>query len=102
MKTIKIHRKYQDGQWEYRAIAYQVLNSSNHMMDVIYYENPIESINGFEVYTGGNYVFGCKNRNWSRSYKMDNIPKVHQALVKKLKQIHADTDWTIESDVNKN
>jgi hypothetical protein len=102
METTKIHRKYGNPRWEYRAICCQVINASNHLTDVIYYENTSKSIIGVEVYTGENYVLGARNRSWSRSYKMDKIPKKYIGLIKELKKIHAITEWSDEDEIDEN
>jgi hypothetical protein len=101
MEVTKIHRIFDDKS-EYRAISALAINESGYVVEIIYYEKPVNKTVGVELYTGENYLFGSKNRSWSRSYKMDKVPKKYLEMVKELKWHHNLADWTIDENVNVN
>lgn len=103
MRTEKIHRKYPENNWNYKAISTTV-NDSGRERNIIYY-NLIRGDKfkeGIEVYASSNYIVNSKDRSYSRSYTPENMPSKYREIVERLKSIHKESKWSTLDYVNEN
>jgi hypothetical protein len=103
MTTKKIHRRYPDTDWDYKAIS-TIINDNGLKRDVIYYTltRSGKVKKGVEMYAGENYIVGSKDRSSSRSYLYPEFPAKYKKLVEDLKQVHSKTKWSAAKKVNEN
>ncbi len=95
----KIHRKYPERNWEFKAISTRIEGR-----DVIYYtltDNGKKSM-GVEIYGGKNYIVGSDSPSYSRRYLISAVPKKYKKVVKQLQVRHRKTKWSKKPYVNLN
>jgi len=103
MITKKIHRRYPDSDWDYKAIS-TIFDDAGTKRDVVYYTlvNKGKKDSGVEIYTGSNYILDSKDKSTSRSYKLDKFPAKYKDVVSQLKKTHKSTKWSSAKRVNEN
>ena len=95
----KIHRKFDNNRWDYRAISTRVDGK-----DIIFYtlKSRGTKSKGVEIYSGRNYVVGSSSPSYSRKYSLSNLPKKYKDIVAKLIIQHNKTKWSTKPYVNLN
>lgn len=103
MKTKKIHRRYPESDWDYKAIATRI-DDNGTKRDVIYHTVKSKGKNSeaVEVYAGENYILGSKDKSYSRKFEMSAIPTKYVSIVAELKKVHKGTKWSTAKKVNVN
>lgn len=103
MVTAKIHRRYPESDWDYRAIS-TIINDAGKKRNVIYYSliQKTKKSEAVEVYTGENYIVGSKDKSSSRRYEMKDLPSKYKETVAELKKVHKKTKWSSAKYVNEN
>lgn len=103
MNTKVIHRRYPDSDWDFKAIQ-TIINDNGTKRMIVFYtlKNKGKSKKGVEIYSGGNYIVGSKDRSSSRSYQYPDYPVKYKSIVEELKKVHAKTKWSSAKKVDKN
>ncbi len=95
----KIHRRFSDRKWDYRAISARIEGR-----DVIYYtlSNNGKKSMGVEIYGGRNYIVNSSSPSYSRTYLISSVPEKYKKVVKQLQLRHRKTKWSTKPFVNLN
>lgn len=99
-----MQRRYPSRDWEYKAVAIRILDDNGKAKDVIYSiskDKGKESV-GVEIYAGRNYIVGSHDSNYTRRYKMCDVPVKYADAVQKAIKIHKKTKWLTAKRVDKN
>lgn len=96
MKFKKIHRRYPDTGWDFKAIEL-VLEAGQTAYVFNHLNNKGKFTKSLEVFKGDNY-FGNGQRSWSRHYDYDKIPKTLMDILKLLETKHEETEWDDTSE----
>jgi hypothetical protein len=100
---VKIHRKYPDKKWEYRAISTRI-KDNNIRKDVIYYtlNNNGKKSQGVEIYQGSNYIIDSSIKSYSRRYNLKDLPEKYKGVIKYAISVHNNISWSKENYVDEN
>ena len=104
MKTKKIHRRYPDVDWDYKAIE-TIINDDGTKRIIIYYtlKTKGKSKQGVEMYSTINYLTGSfLHKNTSRNYPYTKYPSKYKSIVEELKKVHSKTKWSSAKKVDEN
>jgi hypothetical protein len=95
MDTTKIHRKYPERKWNYKALSARV-DDHGKTRDVTFYELKDKGVKkvGVEVYAGRNYIVGSNEPSRSQSYPITKVPAKYKSIVKELRHEHRKTKWS--------
>ena len=103
MGITKIHRKYPDNKWNFKALSLRI-NDDGKAKDLVLGKliSKGKKSTSVEVYSGSNYIVGSNERSSSRQYKLSEVPKKYKEDVKKLMEKHRKTKWSNKKYINLN
>jgi hypothetical protein len=104
MTTKKIHRRYPEVDWDYKAIE-TIINDNGLKREVIYYTLKTKGKlkQGVEMYSGYEFLPGSfLHKKSSRSYPYTKYPSKYKSIVEELKKVHSKTKWSTAKKVNEN
>ena len=100
---IKIHRKYPDRNWEFKAISVRI-DDNGTLRDIVYGLGKAnrKPFKGVEIYTGSNYIVGASNPSRSARYEISKVPSKYRNVVSYAMNLHKKQNWSNEKYVNLN
>lgn len=98
-KVKKIHRRYPENEWDYKAVESKVNGKR-----LIYYtlKSHKKKSKGFEVYSGNNYDVDSSEPSYSRAYSTKELPEKYNQTAKILVEKHKVTKWSKKPKVDLN
>lgn len=102
-KITKIHRRFPEHGWDYKALSTRVRNNGK-VKEIIFHKlrNKGKKSVGVEIFSGSNYVVGSSDRSYSKGYPISRVPKKYKAVVRKLMTKHKKTKWSKRKFMNLN
>ena len=102
-KITKIHRKYPDSNWDFKALSLR-MRDNGKAKDLVLYKlkNNGKKSQGVEIFSGSNYIVGSSDRSSSRRYAIKDVPSKYKDDVKKLMEKHRKTKWSNKKYLNLN
>jgi len=102
-KITKIHRRYPDQKWDYKALFCRT-DKKGKPTDIGFYKlkDKGKSSQGVEIYSGKNYIVGSEAPSYSRRYDINKVPNEIKSLINELKSKHTKTKWSKKKRVDFN
>ncbi len=102
-KVTKIHRRYPDTKWDYKALSCRT-KKNGKPTDIIFYtlKDKGKSSKGVEVFSGKNYIVGSSSPSYSRIFNLDKVPTDIKPIVEELKSKHSKTSWSDKERIDLN
>jgi len=103
IKISKIHRRYPDTKWDFKALSSRVRDEGK-AKDIVLYKlkNKGKKSLGVEIFSGSNYIVGSNERSNSRRYTVSNVPSKYKKEVEALMKKHRKIKWSKKRYMNLN